>query len=134
MPSTFVETNPYAPRGCYIWTGLVFDTAFFNTHAVGAGSSDSQLLCAAVTTTGAPPRALRGRRGRRAAAYGVRHYASASSWGTHGVLCGARGQCVSRSCAARGLGCGCVAQRKAVHRDTACAGCVRKGYLMLRYS
>ncbi len=49
--STFVETYPYYPRGCYYYTGSNY--AYFNTHAVGAGSSSAQLLCATVTT-GAP--------------------------------------------------------------------------------
>jgi hypothetical protein len=40
------------PRGC-IYYNTSGDYAYFNTHAVGAGSSYSQLLCAAVTT-GAP--------------------------------------------------------------------------------
>jgi hypothetical protein len=46
----FVETRPDDPRGCYHTT----DNAYFNPHAVGAGSSDTRLLCAAVTTAGAP--------------------------------------------------------------------------------
>jgi hypothetical protein len=46
----FVETDPAYPRGCYYDST---NTAFFNTHAVGAGYSN-YLLCAAVTT-GAPP-------------------------------------------------------------------------------
>ncbi len=41
------------PRGCYIWT--IDNTAYFNPHAVGAGDSYTQLLCAAAGTTGAPP-------------------------------------------------------------------------------
>ncbi len=45
---TFVQTASYTPRGCYYWTGS--NDAFFNTHAVGAGASYAQLLCA----TGAP--------------------------------------------------------------------------------
>jgi hypothetical protein len=43
----FVETDPAWPRGCYYGTT---NAAAFNTHAVGAGNSDAQLLCA----TGAP--------------------------------------------------------------------------------
>ncbi len=46
---SFVETQTNFPRGCYYDT---YNTAYFNTHAVGAGNSGSQLLCAA--TTGAP--------------------------------------------------------------------------------
>ncbi len=49
--SVFVETNSDLPRGCYYTTSSNY--AWFNTHAVGAGDSYSQLLCAAVTT-GAP--------------------------------------------------------------------------------
>jgi hypothetical protein len=50
--STFVETDPDYPRGCYYDT--VTNIAYFNTHAVGAGSLWSRLLCAALVTTGAP--------------------------------------------------------------------------------
>jgi hypothetical protein len=52
VDSTFVETDPTFPRGCYYETGT--NRAFFNTHAVGAGYS-ALLLCAALVTTGAPP-------------------------------------------------------------------------------
>jgi hypothetical protein len=49
VPSSgFVVTSSTYPRGCYYWTSL--DTAYFNTHAVGAGNPYYQLLCAAVTT------------------------------------------------------------------------------------
>ena len=47
--SDFVETNSIVPRGCYCTT---YD-AYFNTHAVGAGYSGYQPLCATVAT-GAP--------------------------------------------------------------------------------
>jgi hypothetical protein len=47
----FVLTSPVYPRGCFS-TGT--DIAWFNIHAVGAGYS-TQLLCAALVTTGAPP-------------------------------------------------------------------------------
>ena len=47
---TFVETFPAFPRGCYYYTSV--NVAYLNTHAVGAGYSGRQLLCAA--TTGAP--------------------------------------------------------------------------------
>jgi hypothetical protein len=50
-PSTLV-TNSARPRGCYYNTGSNY--AWFNAHAVGAGSSGYQLLCAALVTTGAP--------------------------------------------------------------------------------
>jgi hypothetical protein len=46
-PTFFVETSPIFPRGCYYTTNL--DIAIFNTDPVGAGESNSQLLCAAVT-------------------------------------------------------------------------------------
>jgi hypothetical protein len=50
--STFVGTWSIYPRGCFYDT---FDNnANFNTHAVGAGLSYVQLLCAAIVTTGAP--------------------------------------------------------------------------------
>jgi hypothetical protein len=49
--STFVGTWSAYPRGCFYDST---NTAFFNTHAVGAGFS-AQLLCAALVTTGAPP-------------------------------------------------------------------------------
>jgi hypothetical protein len=52
--STFVETDPNAPRGCYYVTST--NRAFFNAHAVGEGWSGYQLLCAAAAVTaGAPP-------------------------------------------------------------------------------
>ncbi len=49
--STFVWTDSTYPRGCYYDT--INNYAYLNMHAVGAGSSGRQLLCAAVTT-GAP--------------------------------------------------------------------------------
>jgi hypothetical protein len=53
IPSTFVETTPAYPRGCYYTSS---SNAYFNTHAVGAGRSSRQLLCAALASTaGAPP-------------------------------------------------------------------------------
>ncbi len=55
--SPFVVTTSTYPRGCY-YTTTGIGYAYFNTHAVGAGSTDSQLLCAAIVTTGAPPTAL----------------------------------------------------------------------------
>jgi hypothetical protein len=64
--SVFVETDPTYPRGCYYYTGGI-GYAYFNTHAVGAGSSNAQLLCAALDTTGAPLK-----RRRRADARGAR--------------------------------------------------------------
>jgi hypothetical protein len=61
-----VETVSYSPRGCYYVTYT--NTAYLNTHTVGAGNPNAKLLCAAVTT-GAPltrhdARVLRGTRGR----------------------------------------------------------------------
>ncbi len=49
----WVETSATSPRGCYYFSD---NTAYFNTHAVGAGgNSYYQLLCAAgAATTGAP--------------------------------------------------------------------------------
>ena len=47
-----VQTDPAYPRGCYHRTS--WNDAYFNTHAVGAGSPNYRLLCAAITT-GAPP-------------------------------------------------------------------------------
>jgi hypothetical protein len=58
----FVETDSTYPRGCYYNPST--NSAFFNTDAVGAGSSQHQLLCAAVTT-GAPLAPLRARGHRR---------------------------------------------------------------------
>ncbi len=49
--SYFVVTDATYPRGCYYTTSSNY--AFFNAHAVGAGRSGYQPLCAAVTT-GAP--------------------------------------------------------------------------------
>ncbi len=48
-PFGFVDTYSTYPRGCYYNNNY----AYFNPHAVGAGRSGFQLLCAAVTT-GAP--------------------------------------------------------------------------------
>ena len=45
-----VATDATTPRGCYYSTST--NNALFNTHAVGAGSSNRQPLCA--VTTGAP--------------------------------------------------------------------------------
>ncbi len=50
-PSYFVETDPRSPRGCYYIPSN--NDAYFNAHAVGAGYSGAQLLCAAANT-GAP--------------------------------------------------------------------------------
>ncbi len=76
LESTFMVTYDSVPRGCYYHTS--YNRAFFNTHAVGAGHSHLQLLCA-TATAGAPltrrrtapararahtARVLRGTRGR----------------------------------------------------------------------
>ena len=50
--SGFSGTWSGYPRGCYYY--YTSSIAYFNTHAVGAGRSDAQLLCAALATTGAP--------------------------------------------------------------------------------
>ncbi len=47
-----VMTSPDVPRGCY--HGISTNYAAFNPHAVGAGYYATQLLCAALATTGAP--------------------------------------------------------------------------------
>ncbi len=57
VPSSFVETDPEYPRGCYSSTNI----AWFNAHAVGAGDSNARLLCAAATTGALPPRLRFGR-------------------------------------------------------------------------
>ncbi len=44
--SPFVGTSFGYPRGCYLYINI----AYFNAHAVGAGTPYYQLLCAAVTT------------------------------------------------------------------------------------
>ncbi len=46
-----VVASSTAPQGCYYFT--TNSNAWFNTHAVGAGNSNTQLMCAAATT-GAP--------------------------------------------------------------------------------
>jgi hypothetical protein len=83
-PRYFVWTLPDLPRGCYYWTSTNY--AYFNTHAVGAGYSSTQLLCAALaTTTGAP---LKCRRAVSAARAPARARAD-----TARVLRGTRGRC-----------------------------------------
>ncbi len=57
------------PRGCYYRTST--NLAYFNTHAVGAGSSTARLLCAALATAGAPLKRHR-RTGARSACTGAR--------------------------------------------------------------
>ncbi len=53
VASGIVGTFPGYPRGCYYYTGSG-GSAYFNPHVSGAGRAGYQLLCAAVTTTGAP--------------------------------------------------------------------------------
>ena len=50
---TAVGTSSAVPRGCYYSTSN--RNAWFNTHAVGAGVSGYQMLCAAAATTGEKP-------------------------------------------------------------------------------
>jgi hypothetical protein len=66
--SPFVETNSAYPKDCYYITSTNY--AWYNEHAVGAGRSDSQLLCATVTT-GAPLKRRR-RTDARSACIGAR--------------------------------------------------------------
>ncbi len=61
VASYFVEDRAYYPRGCHYNTGGTL--AYFNAHAVGAGHSGAQLLCATTGVPLAPPK--RTRRGRR---------------------------------------------------------------------
>jgi hypothetical protein len=50
----FLGTWSTTPRGCYYSTYYsTYDNAYFNTHVVGDGNFNTQLLCAAVAT-GAP--------------------------------------------------------------------------------
>ncbi len=56
VPSVFVVTDPYVPRGCHYASSSasVYDNyAYFNPHPVGAGDTTYRLLCA--VTSGAPP-------------------------------------------------------------------------------
>ncbi len=46
--SNFVRTNSLVPRGCYYDT--TYNSASFNTHAVGKRDPGAQPLCAAATT------------------------------------------------------------------------------------
>jgi hypothetical protein len=48
--SPFGVTSPIPPRGCYYST--ITNTAYFNAHAVGAGNSNAQLLCAVAAPGG----------------------------------------------------------------------------------
>jgi hypothetical protein len=89
----FVETTPTYPRGCYYYTTGTND-AYFNTHAVGAGWPNAQLLCA-VATAGAPSK-----RRRRTDA--------------RGACTGAR-TCRHRACAARPSWAVCIIHGR--HRD-----------------
>ncbi len=116
--SAFVETDSAYPRGCYYYTGS--GAAFFNTHAVGAGRSGSQLLCAAAAaTTGAPPlMPLSDARtctpARAAALRGcacVPHAHVCDSCGRHGgaiALCGLRGVAATAQRCGMGTGSVCM--------------------------
>jgi hypothetical protein len=50
-----VETGAAYPRGCYYYT--FSNNAYFNTHAVGAGALETQLLCATTAVTAGAPTA-----------------------------------------------------------------------------
>jgi hypothetical protein len=66
----FVGTYSDEPRGCYYFAAG--NEALFNTHAVGAGLSGSQLLCAALATTAGAPLKRRRRTDARSACTGAR--------------------------------------------------------------
>ncbi len=68
--SIFLESHPGYPRGCYYFTSD--NVAIFNEHAVGAGRSDAQLLCAALATTTGAPLKRRRRTDARSACTGAR--------------------------------------------------------------
>ncbi len=72
VESLFVGTYSTAPRGCYYRTSN--SVAYFNTHAVGAGLSTMQPLCAALATTAGAPLKRRRRTDARSACTGVRAY------------------------------------------------------------
>ncbi len=88
VSSDFVETSPNFPRGCYYYTSGI-GYAYFNTDAVGAGNSNTQLLCAALATTTGAPLKRRRRTGARGACTGAR-------------------TCRHRACAARPSRAACV--------------------------
>jgi hypothetical protein len=68
--SVFVGTEFDYPRGCYYLTGS--NSVYFNTHAVGAGRSIYQLLCAALAATTGAPLKRRRRTDARSACPGAR--------------------------------------------------------------
>ena len=90
--STFVETDAAYPRGCY-YTTSYYNDAYFNTHAVGAGNSNAQLLCA-VAAPGAPS---------SSALSGNRRYRRAHSAGGTGRHIGRQPRHVARGWAARAV-------------------------------
>ena len=81
--SYFVETTSTYPKGCYYLTSS--NKAYFNTHAVGAGNSYTQPLCAALATAGAPLQ--------RAAAAPARAARARARADTARVLRGTGGRC-----------------------------------------
>jgi hypothetical protein len=66
---SLTESSPYFPRGCFYYDGN--NWVYFNPHAVGAGRSTDQLLCAAATA-GAPLKRRRRRTDARSACTGAR--------------------------------------------------------------
>ena len=99
-PSTsypFVETDAGWPRGCYYVTASNY--AYFNTHAVGAGWSGYQLLCAALATTTGAPSTRRRRTDVRSACTGAR-------------------ACRHRACAVRHLRAVCVIHGRKIDAHT----------------
>ncbi len=94
--SYFVETEPAFPRGCFYFTYT--GDAYFNTHAVGAGLPNVQLLCAALAAAGAP---LKRRR----------------RTGARGACSGARA-CRRRACAARPSRAACVIHGRHIEMRT----------------
>ncbi len=87
--SPFVGAYSVEPRGCFYGTGN--NVAYFNTHAVGAGNSNAQLLCA-VAAPGAPSSSALSGTGERT----LRAALGGTSDGNRGTLGGdeQHGQCV----------------------------------------
>jgi hypothetical protein len=82
----FVETRSYYPRGCYY---NIYNLAYFNADAVGAGISDNKLLCA--VTNGAPrPNRNRYSQGTHMNGTRIMGTRRALANGTHRVLKGSR--------------------------------------------
>jgi hypothetical protein len=105
----FVQTYSYYPRGCYYITSS--NSAYFNTHAVGAGAASYQLICAALCdgcTAGACPMPRESASATRGM-LGLSWYctvptavvATSASSGTHVHLAPGEGRaCVRRKCCA----------------------------------